>query len=173
MTMNRPIKNCYWVVENKFLAGEYPRESDHASSIKKISSLLKAGVSCFIDLTHPEDKMLPYCQIVDQLRNHQVNIQRYPIPDFSIPKSKNLTLQILDQIDAVISENGLVYVHCWGGIGRTGTIVGCWLSRHGYPGESALKRLHNLWQKCPKSSYRNSPESKAQEQYVINWNNLT
>ena len=23
-----------------------------------------------------------------------------------------------------------VYVHCWGGVGRTGTVVGCWLVRH-------------------------------------------
>lgn len=27
-----------------------------------------------------------------------------------------------------------VYVHCYGGIGRTGTVVGCWLVRHGLSG---------------------------------------
>jgi hypothetical protein len=168
--MKQPIKNCYWVIENKFLAGEYPRESDHTSSVKKISSLLKSGVTCFIDLPHPDDKMLPYRQLVEQLSNYPVDIHRYPIPDFSIPESKNLTRQILDQVDAVISKTGMVYVHCWGGIGRTGTIVGCWLARHGYPGEKALKRLHTLWTECPKSRYHNSPESKAQKQYVITWN---
>ncbi|MFZ5949388.1 MAG: fused DSP-PTPase phosphatase/NAD kinase-like protein [Candidatus Rifleibacteriota bacterium] len=24
-----------------------------------------------------------------------------------------------------------VYVHCWGGLGRTGVVVGCWSRRHG------------------------------------------
>ena len=53
MKMLRPIKNCYWVQEKKFLAGEYPSELDEEYSIKKITSLLVAGVTCFIDLTHP------------------------------------------------------------------------------------------------------------------------
>jgi protein tyrosine/serine phosphatase len=168
--MNQPIKNCYWVVENKFLAGEYPWELDEAYSIKKISSLLKAGITCFIDLTHPEDNRKPYQQLVSQLSDYQVKTCRFPIHDYSIPDSDNLTSEILDLIDKTIKENGMVYLHCWGGIGRTGTVVGCWLSRHGYPGKNALQRLHTLWQQCPKSSYRNSPESKEQEQYIINWN---
>ncbi|MBC2717784.1 MAG: hypothetical protein HF978_20975 [Desulfobacteraceae bacterium] len=167
--MRRPIKNCYWVVPKKFLAGEYPREYDEVSSIKKITPLLKAGITSFIDLTHPDDHMAPYRHFVNQLRRQPVKIRHYPIPDFSIPDSKNLTSEILNVIDLEIKENGMVYLHCWGGIGRTGTIVGCWLSRHGYNGKAALRRLHELWKKCPKSRYRNSPESIEQEQYIINW----
>ncbi len=32
--------------------------------------------------------------------------------------------QILDDIDSAIADEGVAYVHCWGGIGRTGTVVG-------------------------------------------------
>ena len=43
-------------------------------------------------------------------------------------------------IDLTQRDEGLepVYVHCWGGIGRTGTVVGCWLVRHGMTGDEAL-----------------------------------
>lgn len=38
----------------------------------------------------------------------------------------------------------MVYLHCWGGIGRTGTIVGCWLARNGFPGKAALCLAESL-----------------------------
>ena len=65
--------------------------------------------------------------------------------------------------------NRKVYIHCWGGIGRTGTIVGCWLSRHGYKGDNALSKLKELWQTCGKFYTSDSPETKEQENYIINW----
>ena len=39
---------------------------------------------------------------------------------------------LLDAIDDHLRGGGNVYAHCWGGKGRTGTVVGCWLIRHGY-----------------------------------------
>jgi protein-tyrosine phosphatase len=37
---------------------------------------------------------------------------------------------VLDAIDTSLDEVGPAYVHCWGGHGRTGTAIGCWLVRH-------------------------------------------
>ncbi|MBF0120836.1 MAG: hypothetical protein HQK79_18570 [Desulfobacterales bacterium] len=91
------------------------------------------------------------------------------IRDVSIPDSQDLTIAILDEIDNNIKYGNIVYLHCFGGVGRTGVIVGCWLARHSYKDNSALTRLHELWKQCPKSLYRNSPETPDQEQYVINW----
>ena len=33
---------------------------------------------------------------------------------------------ILDSLDTAIADEHTIYLHCWGGIGRTGTVVGCW-----------------------------------------------
>ena len=88
---------------------------------------------------------------------------------FPSPKSSKVTVAILDAIDYHIEQGHIVYLHCWGGVGRTGVIVGCWLARHGYKGQAALDRLQNLWRKCPKSAYRNSPETREQEQYILRW----
>jgi len=161
--MNRPIENCYWVVPGKLLAGEYPRNIDKESSPQKINALTHAGISAFIDLTE-KDELNPYSEMIDG-----ASYQRFPIRDVSIPSSVQVTESILDAIDHQIGQGKIVYVHCWGGVGRTGLIVGCWLARHGMSGKEAYIRLQELWKECPKSAYRDSPETSEQKQYIISW----
>ena len=162
--MQQPIENCYWVVPGKFLAGEYPRNKDEESSRVKIDSLISAGVTNFIDLTEEDENLLPYTGLLEKASH-----QRFPIRDVSVPSSTSTTVTILNTIDLHISQDRVVYLHCWGGIGRTGMIVGCWLARHGLDSESALLHLRELWQQCPKSSFRKSPETKEQERYILQW----
>jgi len=162
----KPIDNCYWVVPGSFLAGEYPRNLDEPSSIEKLADLKEGGVEVFIDLTEEGDR-LPYSQWLDpDTQTHR----RFPIRDVNVPSSPELTAAILDTIDDSLAKGKTVYVHCMGGIGRTGTIVGCWLSRHGKSGNEALERLAVLWEDCPKSAWTRSPETEAQRRYVRDWN---
>ena len=162
--MIQPIENCYWVLPGRLLAGEYPRNKDEESSQLKINALILSGVKAFIDLTEENDGLLPYSHFLDTVPH-----QRFPIRDLSIPDSPDITVKILDAIDHHISRGGMVYLHCWGGVGRTGVIVGCWLARHGLKGKAALAKLHELWKQCPLSAYRKSPETKEQEQYIVSW----
>ena len=163
--MDQPITNCYWVVPGQLLAGEYPRNLDDESSIPKLAALAEAGIVAFIDLTE-DGEPHPYAQWLDsETQSHH----RFPIRDLHTPGSPDLTGSILDTIDSYMVNGQPVYVHCWGGVGRTGTIVGCWLSRHGYPGTSALGRLDELWKDCPKSVWTRSPETEWQRQYVLDW----
>jgi len=161
--------NYYWVVENTFLAGEYPGDRDDQTSQSKIDALIGLGVTAFIDLTHEGDGMKPYTHFLDNYKSRGISHQRFPIPDLSIPASDTATKEILDTIDEHITNGRIVYVHCWGGVGRTGVIVGCWLARQGLSGEAALSRLHELWRQNPKSDYRRSPETPDQERYIIEW----
>ena len=160
----RPIKYCYWVEPGHLLAGEYPRnKKDDAASRAKLTYLTDAGVTTFIDLT--EDRELsPYAQWLDSERQ---TYYRFPIVDLGIPATPATTTAILDTIDAHIATDDVVYLHCWGGVGRTGTIVGCWLARHG--SSAALEYLAELWVKCPKSDWTRSPETEEQRQYVREW----
>ena len=166
---SRPIEECYWVVPGRFLAGEYPRYEKVLASEKKLRALLNQGVDCFVDLTEPVDRLEPYAEMVHRLSPGTIQTLKFPIRDVSVPYSREQTVEILDAIDEAIQRKGMVYLHCWGGVGRTGVIVGCWLTRHGFQGESALNQLHELWNHCPKSVTRNSPETTKQENYIINW----
>ncbi len=167
--MQQPIRNCYWVIPGKFLAGEYPRNLDETSSLEKIARLIQVGVSAFIDLTEEDEGLLPYQPLLQRYRIESISHQRFAIRDVSVPESRDTTIAILDAIDLHLSQGNLVYLHCFGGIGRTGMIVGCWLARHGFPGEAALQRLHQLWEQCPKSVWTKSPETRQQEAYLLHW----
>ena len=167
----RPIEYCYWVADN-LLAGEYPGDIDEDKAKAKVESLLRAGVSVFIDLTEDGEHsaytrgrpLVPYAHLAESAEH-----LRFAIPDGRAPESGAFTTAILDAIDRHIEEGHGVYVHCLGGVGRTGTVVGCWLSRHGHPGSHALERLGQLWQQNPKSLDRDSPERSAQVRYVRSW----
>ena len=171
MSPIQPIQHCYWV-SPRLLAGEYPRNDDEASSQDKIKALITAGISTFVDLTE-EQELKPYQPLLPPYPD--IAYHRFPIRDVSIPTSPDLTKAILDTIDQAIAQEKTVYVHCWGGVGRTGLIVGCWLARHdGQGGKAALRRLRGaLWPNCPKSATRSSPETSDQEKYIQEWRERT
>jgi protein-tyrosine phosphatase len=76
----------------------------------------------------------------------------------------------LDALDLALAQGRNVYLHCWGGVGRTGTTVGCYLVRHGLNGADALAQLAAWWRTVPKSrTFPRSPETEAQAEYIRGW----
>jgi protein-tyrosine phosphatase len=74
----------------------------------------------------------------------------------------------LDLIDRERGRHGLTYVHCWGGAGRTGTVVGCWLVRRGFGGDAALARIGALRADSP-ALWLDSPQTDEQRTMVRTW----
>ena len=73
-------------------------------------------------------------------------------------------------IDEGLQAGHKIYLHCWGGIGRTGTTVGCYLVRQGKTGAEALEQLSAWWRSVPKSQYyAHSPETAAQKDFILHW----
>jgi hypothetical protein len=95
-TPPRPNGNTYWVVPLKFLAGEYPGDEDPVKARKKIKQFLAAGIRHFIDLTEPDDKMVPYAAILsEEARNSGITTthQRFPIVDTACPAIQSTWLR--------------------------------------------------------------------------------
>ena len=172
-TPNRPIPNSYWVKPGRFAAGEYPGAIDRDEAATTLRALLGSGVDHFIDLTETRDGLEPYAQIAEEeARSLGKTVVRdnHPITDLSVPQTPGQMVSILDAIDNALDNDRTVYVHCWGGIGRTGTVIGCWLVRHGCTGEEALAQVAEWWMGMAKASpYRSSPETCEQRQYVLGW----
>ena len=167
----RPISESYWVEPQRFLAGEYPGHFDAEQARKRIDALIEAGFNTFIDLTKPNETT-PYLRILhEQSEAYNVDIQHhhFPIGDFGLP-TPALMKSILDRIDESLQAGRKVYLHCWGGIGRTGTTVGCYLVRRGLNGDEALRQLANWWCGVPKSRiHPQSPETREQAVFIRNW----
>ena len=161
---DRPIPESYWVKPGRFLAGEYPAAAYIGRARERLGRMLDSGINTFIDLTLLYE-LPPYLPILlEEARRRGVDVQhkRFPILDHNIPPRGTMAA-ILDAIDSALAEGRNIYIHCWGGIGRTGTTVGCYLVRHGMNGEQALAHLAELWKDVPKSSYfPRSPETDRQ-----------
>ena len=169
---DRPSRNSYWVVPGRFAAGEYPGAWGSTDAAARLKSLLEAGIDHFVDLTQ-HDELLPYAEIAEQ-QAHQlgrsVGCERHSIVDASVPRHPEQMANILDSIDDALDAGKTVYVHCWGGVGRTGTVVGCWLVRHGHTGDAALQQIAEWWQGVEKVHWHpHSPETLQQREYVRNW----
>ena len=118
-----PIPEPYRVAGRLF-AGQYPGAASEVEARERLAAF--AGVDIFVDLSHEADGLPPY----EQLLAGGVRLSLIPVSDFSVPSEETL-VRALDAIDESVVAGRTVYVHCWGGIGRTGTVVGCWLVRHG------------------------------------------
>jgi len=169
--IDRPILESYWVLPGRLLAGEYPGEADEEQTRKRIDALIEAGFDLFIDLTTSHETW-PYANIlINEIKFYEVEAThlRFPIGDFGLPTPEKMN-SILDAIDLNLQEGRKIYLHCWGGIGRTGTTVGCYLVRQGKTGEEALEQLATWWRGVPKSRYHfHSPETLEQMEFVRTW----
>lgn len=93
---------------------------------------------------------------------------RKSVPDLSAPGKEEM-IDILNCIDEHISNGKAVYVHCRGGYGRTGTVVGCWLRRHNKDID-AIREIRRLRRKQESTFYRDSPQNSKQKIMIENWN---
>ena len=148
------------------MAGEYPSGNTAGEARHKIKAFLEAGITSFIDLTLPRE-MLPYLGL---LKEAGVEYRRFPILDDAVPADPRQMTEILDAIDAAMDAGRKVYVHCQAGVGRTGTVVACWLQRHGRSPAEALRELHKLWHTTDRSRrLRQSPNRAVQVAWVKGW----
>lgn len=167
----RPISESYWVEPGRLLAGEYPGQYTSESTRQRIDALLEAGFDTFIDLTRPNETVPYYRLLLEEAELYEVCVERhnFPIGDFGLPTPEGMR-SILDKIDAALQNGRKIYLHCWGGIGRTGTTVGCYLVRRGMTGEEALRQLAEWWRNVPKSRiHRHSPETYEQAEFIRGW----
>lgn len=162
-----PIPSSYWV-SPQFLAGEHPSWINEDSTRKRIRHLLDAQVTVFIDLTEDEEEpYLPIAQAENSARQQEIEYWHQEIRDMHTPSMMQM-IQILQIIDAAISAGRTVYVHCLAGLGRTGTVVGCYLVRQGMDGKAALRELTRLRRQTPEADAP-SPQTEKQRQFVLSW----
>ena len=177
--IERPNTDCYVVTGTRIVAGAYPGLPHWYPAHEldaRLNAFLDSGITAFVDLTDPADGLDPYEPRLRELaadRGVELAYDRLTIRDIDICTPAHME-KVLDLIDQRIAEGHGVYVHCWGGIGRTGLTIGCWLVRRGMTGQRALLKVGNLFRsmdvsRVAKHSATGSPQTVAQRRMVLEW----
>ena len=169
-----PTSSSYWVVPSLLLCGAYPGAQAPDERRAKIQALVGAGLRTFINLMEEDETNYagePFEPYDDLAREFCPDAQcvRHPIKDLSVPSPAEMEV-ILATIDESLAAKQPTYVHCWGGVGRTGTVIGCWLLRHGHANAAnVLDVLMGLRKQDQERRHRMSPETADQQRFVKGW----
>ncbi|WP_367871596.1 serine/threonine protein phosphatase [Luteolibacter sp. Populi] len=166
----------HYAVHHGLFAGEYPGDLSPNVAETRVRELVDKGVRTFIDLTSHEDGLQPYEPIFMEVDiDGTMGLKRYSfeIPDMKIPSGPAVMRGVMDLIRSEIEAGRPCYVHCWGGIGRTGTAVGCWLRENGMNPAAALAEVQRLYEthmdEAKRARYPRSPQQPTQLKYVTDW----
>jgi ADP-ribosylglycohydrolase/protein-tyrosine phosphatase len=167
----RPIPDSYWVVPGRLLSGEHPGSLSRATAMERLRRFLAAGVTCFVDLTQPEEMpayeaLLPF----STPDGRRVEYLREPIEDHAVPSDPAVMAKILATIDSALAAGHVVYVHCRAGVGRSATVIGCWLAMRSRDPEAAIEELQAVWRQSARSRiWPAVPETDEQLEFIRSW----
>ncbi len=162
-TIDRPTHFSYKVDEHVW-GGEYPRNLDETTSAAKLEQFRQFGITHFIDLTE-EDELKPYKQMLWEGAVHY----RFPVEDGGIPESTEAVRKLIAEIRHIIVDNpqAKIYIHCWGGVGRTAQILAAYISvTRNMDFDNTMFMLRLYFSRNPKAQRRVVPENYQQELFI-------
>jgi atypical dual specificity phosphatase len=138
-----PFRLFTWIIDQKVIGMSRPSPDD-----------LAALAACQIDhvISLSESPVPPRL-----LKEHGLSGTHIPLPDMSAPPAASIK-RFVRTLDRLLSAGHKVAVHCGAGLGRTGTMLACYLVSRGRSADEALAEV--------RSRRPGSVENPEQEQAV-------
>ena len=118
------LPNFSWLFENKLAAMAYP-ESEDAFTL-----LYEIGIRAILNLS---ELSFPF----ETPAKNGMLIRHIPVPDFTAPTLQQVE-EAITMISSCLEQHTPIAVHCIAGLGRTGTILACYLVATKMPANDAI-----------------------------------
>jgi len=179
-----------WLIPQRVICGRYPgscpsRPTSAGVVSERLAAIRGAGISTFVCLQSelpPQDAFWPDGGVRGQSNNapdaqtapfvpyreaagSDASFLHFGIPDLSVAESlESLDALVADLARRVARSEGL-YLHCWGGRGRTGLVAACLLGAlYNVEAEEALQRVQLYHDQRGPERGGLSPETEEQKQ---------
>lgn len=160
--------NGYRLSKDVFCGG-YPGDLNPSVVEGRLLELVEVGVKSVFDLTEHGElstagaPLVPYAAVANKL---EMICYRSAIVDNDIPTFAQMRGILRALLKA--EKTGKVYLHCRGGIGRTGTVACCYLLA------KKMAQPHNVFYTLellrePFDCWGASPELGRQRRFVLAW----
>ena len=145
--------NFGWVLKDELAGSQGP------ASVPELAFLHSQGIRAVIRM---EERTIPAdsgdgIDLVDMFEL---------VPDFTPPELEQIQ-RMIEFIDQQIEEQKPVVVSCFAGIGRTGTVLACYLVHRGEEPVEAINRVRRL-----RSGSIQTPEQEAAVHQFAQWAKL-
>ena len=119
--------NFSWLIEHRLAGVSYPCSEDAFALLRQL------GVRALLNLS---EEPWP----LDLLSKYQLRGEHLPVADFTAPTLDQVERALII-IDGFLAQGLPVAVHCGAGLGRTGTILACYLVSQGRTAQEATRQV--------------------------------
>jgi protein-tyrosine phosphatase len=88
----------------------------------------------------------PATMLTEELKTHGIAWHHLPICDLGAPDERFETvwIDLWPQLDALFQNKGRAFIHCYAGLGRTGTVAALILMQYGQRARDALRLVRTV-----------------------------
>lgn len=186
-----PTNESNWVIKGELLVGAFPGYVNDKENEEILTKILNCGVSTFVSLqkeydnNNPEENwknnigLRPYFKDAEKMIKEK---HLYPNLNTSVEKltlfhepikdcdtiDDDKTVNLAKKLVKAIYDGEVIYLHCWGGHGRTGVIV-CIMFHlmYGLIADEAIYLCQKLHDFRVETCFVTSPQTQKQRLQVI------